>query len=458
MSSSYYLELMKTCSLAWPLIIAQLAVIAINTTDVIMMGWLGPQFLAAGTLSSAILHPILLAGIGMLSVVTPLVAQNLSARKYKEVRRTTRQGLWVAALLSLISIPLLLQIKQIIIMLDLDANIAQLAEDYMSMAAWHLLPVFLFFVLRNLVSAHSDTKVILKITLIAILLNALGNYALMFGNFGFPALGLKGAGISTTIVNSCMFLALLAYVLTHRRYKRYFILVRIYKPDWKIFSKILKLGSPVGLMIAAEAGLFSIAAIFMGWLGTLELAGHAVALQIASIAFMIPLGLSNATTIRVGYSYGARDKEAVIVAGWVSIALGIGCMFSTLILFSVFPYQLVHMFLDPEITSNNTAIGYAVSYLFIVSLFQLADGGQVVAAAALRGINDTKLPMYLAIFGYWCVGMPTAYILGFVLEYRGVGVWLGLASGLIFVAFVLIYRYWRLTKNLNFDKLQQAER
>ena len=116
------------------------------------------------------------------------------------------------------------------------------------------------------------------------------------------------------------------------------------------------------------------------------------------------------------------------------------------------------MFLDPEITSNNTAIGYAVSYLFIVSLFQLADGGQVVAAAALRGINDTKLPMYLAIFGYWCVGMPTAYILGFVLEYRGVGVWLGLASGLIFVAFVLIYRYWRLTKNLNFDKLQQAER
>jgi len=449
-ASYFYNELCRTLSLAWPLIIAQLAVIAINTTDVVMMGWLGPAFLAAGTLSTAILHPLLLAGIGLLSVVTPLVAQNLAARNYKQIRRTTRQGLWVATLLSLISIPILLQIESIILWLDLNPSSAALAKSYMDTAVWHLFPAFLFFVLRNMVSAHSDTKVILKITIVAIGLNALGNYSLMFGNFGFPALGLSGAGISTSIVNSLMFLSLLIYVLKHHRYRRYFILVRIYKPDWTIFKKILKLGSPVGLMIAAEAGLFSIAAIFMGWLGTQELAGHAVALQIAAIAFMIPLGLSNATTIRVGYGYGSKDKQAVIVAGWISIALGIGFMFSTLVLFSIIPSYLVHMFLDPSITTNSSAIGYAISYLFVVALFQMADGGQVVAAAALRGINDTKLPMYIAIFGYWALGMPTGYVLGFVFEFRGVGVWLGLAAGLTSVAFILIYRFWTLTKELDF--------
>jgi len=310
----------------------------------------------------------------------------------------------------------------------------------------------LFFVLRNLVSAHSDTKVILQITLVAIALNALGNYALMFGHFGFERMELRGAGISTTFVNTMMFLALLGYVLKHPRYKKYSILVRIYKPDWSIFRKILKLGGPVGLMIASESGLFSAAAILMGWLGTAELAGHAIALQITAIAFMIPLGLSNATTIRVGYAYGLANSSAVNVAGWVSIGLGIGCMIITLIIFYLFPQWLIHLFLDPEIAANATAIAYAVSYLLVVTLFQIADGGQVVAAAALRGINDTKVPMYVAIVGYWIVGMPIAYILGFTFELRGVGVWLGLAAGLIFVAIILIYRFWRLAGNLKFSQ------
>ena len=447
----YIAELSKTFSLAWPLVIAQLAVIAINTTDVVMMGWLGPQYLAAGTLSTAIVHPFLLAGLGLLSVVTPLVAQNLSTKNYTEIRRTTRQGLWLAALMSLIFVPLLLQIESIIIMLGLDAPVAKLASTYMDTAVWYLIPVFLFFVLRNLVSAHSDTKVILQITLVAIGLNALGNYALMFGNFGFERMELRGAGISTSLVNTMMFLALLGYVLKHPRYKKYSILVRIYKPDWSIFRKILKLGGPVGLMIASESGLFSAAAILMGWLGTAELAGHAIALQITAIAFMIPLGLSNATTIRVGYAYGLGNSSAVNVAGWVSIGLGIGCMIVTLIIFYLFPEWLIHLFLDPEIAANATAIGYAVSYLLVVTLFQIADGGQVVAAAALRGINDTKVPMYVAIVGYWIVGMPIAYILGFTFEMRGVGVWLGLAAGLIFVAVVLIYRFWRLAGKLKFS-------
>ncbi|EPJ49499.1 MAG: hypothetical protein OFPII_00510 [Osedax symbiont Rs1] len=443
-------ELLKIFFLAWPLIIAQLAVIAINTTDVIMMGWLGPEYLAAGTLSTAIVHPILLAGLGLLSVVTPLVAQSLAAREFKQIRRTTRQGLWFAVILSAISIPILLQMEWIISILKLDAKVGELAQSYMDTAVWYLIPVFMFMVLRNLVAAHGDTKVILKITLLGIAINGLGNYALMFGHFGFPRMELAGAGISTTLVNFFMCALLLAYVLKHPRYKRYYILVRIYKPDWAVFKKIYKLGSPVALMIASESGLFSVAAIFMGWLSTAELAGHAVALQITTIAFMIPLGLSNATTIRVGYGYGLKNRHAVAISGWVSIGLGISCMTVTLILFYLFPEFLIHLFLDPNIPSNMSAIGYAASYLLIVTLFQIADGGQVVAAGVLRGINDTKAPMYVALVGYWLVGLPVAYLLGFTFEMRGVGVWLGLAAGLIFVAIVLIHRFWKLSKKLSF--------
>jgi MATE family multidrug resistance protein len=218
-----------------------------------------------------------------------------------------------------------------------------------------------------------------------------------------------------------------------------------------VFKKIYKLGSPVALMIASESGLFSVAAIFIGWLGTAELAGHAVAMQITAIAFMIPLGLSNATTIRVGYSYGLRSKVAITVAGWVSIGLGISCMLVTLIVFYFLPNYLIHLFLDPSISSNTLAISFAVSYLLVVTLYQGADGGQVVAAAALRGINDTKVPMYVAIVGYWFVGTPVAYFLGFNMGLRGVGVWLGLAAGLYFVAVILIYRFWRLTTKIDFD-------
>ncbi|MEM5527535.1 MATE family efflux transporter [Gammaproteobacteria bacterium AS21] len=444
-------ELSKTFSLAWPLIVAQLAVISINTTDVIMMGWLGPEYLAAGTMATAIIHPLFLAFIAFLSVLTPLIAQNLVSRKYKEIRRTTRQGLWFAIVMSAISIPLMLQINEIILFLQLDPKVGLLAQQYMDAAVWYLIPVYMFFVLRNFVTAHGDSKIVLKITLAAIVLNALGNYTLMFGKLGFPPLGLTGAGISTTIVNSFMFLALLYYVLRHRRYKRYYILVRIYKADWSIFRKILKMGFPVALMVAAESSLFSVASIFMGWLGTEELAGHAVALQLTAIAFMIPLGLSNATSVRVGYGYGAKNLQMLTTSGWVSIAMGIGFMVLTLSTFLIIPEYLVHLFLDPNVAGNQTAIGFAVSYVLVVTIFQIADGGQVVAAAALRGINDTTVPMFIAIIGYWLVGIPIAYVLAFVFDMRGVGVWLGLAIGLIFAAIALIHRFWALTKKVKFE-------
>ncbi len=282
---------------------------------------------------------------------------------------------------------------------------------------------------------------ILVITIIGIAVNAAGNYALIFGSWGFPRLELMGSGIATALVNTLMFLMLLGYALMRPAYKRYELFVRFWKPDWSRFRKILRLGTPIGFMMMAEVGLFSVGALFMGWLGTDELAAHAVALQYAAISFMVPMGLSHATTVRVGLAHGRGSADGVRKAGWVSIAIGTGFMAMTGILFWVIPEALVGLFLDPLPQHNQRPFALAVTYLSIAALFQLADGAQVVSAAVLRGLSDTAMPMMLAILGYWGIGLPIAYICGFVLDMRGTGIWAGLAGGLIAVALTLVARF-----------------
>jgi MATE family multidrug resistance protein len=296
-------------------------------------------------------------------------------------------------------------------------------------------------VLRALLAAHGDTTIILVITIIGVGVNGLGNYALMFGHWGFPRLELAGAGISTVVVHSVMFLLTLAYTLSRPAYRPYQLYVRFWNPDWPRFVKIWRLGMPIGLLMVAEVGLFAVAALFMGWLGTAELAGHAVALQYAAIAFMVPMGLSHASTVRVGLAHGSGSRDAVRKAGWVSIALGVGFMALTGVIFWTTPQALVGLFLDPALPQNQAAFALAVTYLSIAALFQLADGGQVVSAAVLRGLSDTAMPMMIGILGYWGIGLSTAYICGFVLGMGGVGIWLGLACGLVAVAITLCVRF-----------------
>lgn len=434
-------EFRATLVLAWPLVVAQLAQMALFTTDVVMMGWLGPEFLAAGTLATAFFHPFLLFGIGILSVVGPMVAQAIGGRKIKDVRRATRQGFWVALAISALLIPVLWQAETGLLLLGQEASASRMAAGYVHYAVWLFIPALLMMSLRGLLSAHGNTLVILWVTLAGVAANALGNYALMFGNFGFPRLELVGAGISTTFVNTLMFLLTLLYIVRHRRYKRYHLLLRFWRPDWQRFRDIMRIGTPFGLMLAAETGLFAMAAMLMGWLGTDELAAHAVALQCAAIAFMVPLGLSQATTIRVGLSYGAQDARGVGIAGWVSIGMGVGFMAVSCSILLAMPETLVGLFLDPTEAKNAVPFALAVSYIGIAALFQLADGAQVVSGAALRGLNDTTVPMVVALFGYWGIGFPVSYMAGFVWEWRGVGIWAGLATALVFTAIVMTTRF-----------------
>lgn len=434
-------EIRATLALAWPLVIAQLATMAIHTTDVIMVGWLGPGHLAAGTLAMAFFYPFLMLGTGVLTAVSPMIAQAIGARQYRSVRRTTRQGLWMAFALAAVLIPIVLQAERVFLLTGQAPETAALAQSYVNFAVWLFVPALLFMALRGLVSAHGLTSVVLWVTLVAIVLNALGNYALMFGHFGFPRMELRGAGITTSLVHTAIFAMLLVYAVRHRRLKRYSILARFWKPDWPRFFGILRLGSPIGLMMAAEVGMFTAAAMLMGWLGTDQLAAHAVALQLAALSFMVPLGISQAATIRVGLAHGAGRKLDVAKAGWTAIALGCGFMAFAALLFITLPEQLIRFFLDARQPENAAPIAFAVGYLSIAALFQLVDGAQVSAAAALRGISDTTMPMVMALVGYWICGLPMAWLLGFPLGLEGTGIWLGLAFGLAITAVTLNVRF-----------------
>lgn len=434
-------EARQTMALALPLILTQLAQFSLQTTDVVMMGWLGRDYLAAGSLATALVHPLLLLGIGALTAIAPMVAQAIGANDYPSVRRTARQGIWVSVFLSAILMTLIFQGERIFLAAGQIPETAALAQTYLNFAVWSIFPALGFIAMRGLVTAHSLTRIVLIITIASFFVNFLGNYLLMFGKFGFPRLELAGAGMSTSIVSTFTFIAILIYLGMKPTFKNYDLFARFLKPDWPRFFEIWRIGIPIGLMVMLEVGLFSASTMLMGWLGNDALAAHTVALQCAAIAFMVPLGMSQATTIRAGLAYGRKSRLGVTRAGWVSIVVGVAFMSITCIIFLTIPNSLIRLFLDPLNAENTVPFALAVSYLAIAGLFQLVDGAQVMTAGALRGLGDTKGPMFIALFGYWVCGLPASYFFGFILDWKGQGIWLGLATGLAITAIALIYRF-----------------
>lgn len=428
-------------TLGWPLIITQIAQNALHTTDVILMGWLGPEQLAAGAVASAVIICLQLLGVGLVSAVAPMVAQALGAGERRSVRRIVRQGLWVCILLALVITPIVWNLRPLLILLGQNPDLAARAEPYAHTVVWLMGPAFGIVVLRSFLAAHGATRVVLLISVAGIVVNGLVAYALIFGNWGFPKLGLAGAGVATSTVNFVMFGMMLAYVLRHRVFRRYHILARFFEPDWPHLKDIFRIGAPIGLMLVAEVGLFTSAALMQGWISDASVAAHAVALQWGSLAFMVPLGLSQATTVRVGLAYGARSPEGVRLAGWVSLGATLAFMACTCVIFVLFPRDLVGLFLDPAKPENAEALGLAASFLVVAGVFQLVDGAQVSAGAALRGLSDTTVPLVLALIGYWVVGFPVAYIFAFVVGLKGLGIWFGLAAGLALAAVTLVIRF-----------------
>jgi MATE family multidrug resistance protein len=434
-------ELRALFRLSWPLVLAQLAQNALFTTDVVFMGQLGPKYLAAGFLAASFFVSFQLFGIGLVGAVAPMVAQALGARDIKSVRRIVRAGFWTAIITGALILPFAWNVRPIFLLLGQLDEASLLAEQFLHYAMWLIFPALMIIVLRSFLAAHGSTKVILLITLVGVAINALGNYVLVLGNWGFPRLGLRGSGITTTTVNVIMLALMVLHVATHRRFRRYHLFARLFEADWDRLRAIIRVGLPMGLMVLAEVGLFVCAAFLMGWLGTDEVAAHGVAIQWASLAFMVPLGLGQAATVRVGLAYGRGSAQGIRKAGWMSLCLTVAFMSLTCVLFLALPQVLVGLFLNPALPENRNALLLATTYLGIAGIFQLADGAQVTAAAALRGLSDTKWPLLIALFGYWVIGLPVAYIGGFVLGGRGIGVWIGLAVGLAVVAVILVARF-----------------
>lgn len=436
-------EILATLRLAAPLVFTQLAMIGINTTDIVMMGWLGPDALAAGALGMNIYMPLYLFGMGIATVVAPMAAQALGARDFRGVRRTVRQGFWLTLLFGAIFTAIIFYGRHVLLATGQDPAISLLAEDYLQAVAWALIPSLWFVVLRCFVTAHSRPRSVLVIMLLAVAVNAVSNYGLMFGHFGLPRWELMGAGVTSSVVSLLSFLALLGYVQWDRRFKRYAVMGRFWRPDWGRFVELFRVGVPIGLTIVAEAGLFSAAAFLMGLISTEALAAHAIALQCAAVAFMVPLGLGQAAVVRVGLAAGARDRDGVARAGWAALIAGLLFMTCSALVFWFAGGALVGLFLDAAAPENAEVVELAVAFLVIAALFQLVDGGQVIGVHNLRGLKDTTVPMWLAIGGYWAVGLVASIVLAFPLGLGGRGVWIGLALGLAFVALAVNWRFHR---------------
>lgn len=456
-SGAWGAEFRAMLSLAWPLVLTNLSQIALATTDVIMMGWLGPKALAAGALGVNLNFAFLIFGIGLVTATAPLMAIELGKRRHavREVRRTVRQGFWAAVAFSIPVWAVLWQAEGILRLLGQDEELSRSAAGYLHTFQWALLPALWFIVLRNFVSALQRPLIALWIGIAAILVNASLVWVLMFGKFGLPALGLPGAGIATTLTNLFMVAGLAALISLDRRFRRYHLFASFWQVDGPRFVEICRIGLPIALTLGFEVTIFNASVFLMGIIGANALAANSIATQIGGIAFMVPLGLGNAATVRVGLAYGAGDVVGVGRAGWSAFTMAMAYACCTACLMIFFGRELVGVFLDLKAPANVAVADLAVSYVFLVGVFQLADSAQATSNGMLRGLGDTRVPMFLAGLGYWGVGMPLAVVLGFWTDLQGRGIWMGLAAGLGVVAVLLTAR-WARRDRLGLSRLKST--
>lgn len=454
---SWLAEAQAMLALSWPMVLTNVAQTAMTATDVVMMGHLGPQALAAGALGSNLYTAFLIFGIGVMSAVSPMIAIELGRKRHavRDLRRTVRQGFWAAATMAGPMWLILWQAETILNAMGQDPALAKAAASYVHTLQWGLLPFFFYLCLRGFVAAVQRPRWAFIVVLFAVPFNAFANWCLMFGNLGFPTLGLPGSGLATALSSALMFAGLALVVSLDRRFRRYHLLGRFWVPDWPRYRSYWRIGFPIGLTVAFEVVIFNGAAFMMGLIGENSLAAHAIAIQIASLTFMVPLGIGQAGTVRVGRAFGAGEGEGVRRAGAVALILALSFMALTALLMALAPQWLVAPFLDRSKPGAEEVAALAMTFLSYAAIFQLADGAQVVGSAILRGLGDTRLPMIFAGLGYWGIGLPLSAALGFLTPLAGRGIWIGLAIGLAVVAVMMLVR-WAARERLGLVTAERA--
>lgn len=429
-----------TLSLGLPLIGSQVAQFAINLVDTIMLGWYDVTVLAGQVLGGTMFIVIFLWGAGFAIAVMPMVASAQGAGDEGKVRRTTRMAMWISIAFGILILPLFLWSGPIFRAMGQEADVAAYAADYAQIIGFTIMPALLVMVLKNYLAALEHTKVVLWVMVGAVFVNAFVNYALIFGKFGAPEMGVRGAAIASLVVHLFSLVLLALYAM--RALPQHELFARFWRSDREILVEVFRLGWPIGITNVSEVGLFGVSSIMMGWIGTLALASHGIALQIAATVFMVHLGFASAGTVRAGRAFGRGDWIDLRRGAGVVVALSLGVAAIATVFMVLWPEFFLGLFMDPEDPLRPQVLATGAAFLIAAGFFQLFDAAQAIALGLLRGIHDTKVPMVMAAVSYWVVGLPVSYVTAFMLGWGGVGIWFGLAVGLAVASFLMMARFW----------------
>jgi MATE family multidrug resistance protein len=436
-------EVVKTFTLAYPVIIGQLGIIMMGVVDSIMVGRLGSVSLAAASLGSSLIFIILIIGIGCSVVISPIIAILVGGNRYSECGVYFRQSLLVNIVLSFVMLAIILLGVNFIKYLNQPPEVVELAIVYMTIVGLSAIPLMIYQTYKQFIEGLSIMKPAMIIAVIANIINAFANWVLIFGKFGFPELGIAGAAWATFSSRVFMAVVLMIYVMKNEKFKQYDVTFHFRGINFPIIKKILRLGLPSGFQYFFEVGAFSFAVIMIGWIGTNELAAHQIAINLASISFMGVLGISQAASIRVGNAMGERNIKNIRKAGFTAIALGASIMSLSGLFFILFNHLLPTLYI-----SDNQVISIASRLIIIAALFQLSDGTQAVGIGILRGLTDIKGPTIITFIAYWVISLPIGYLLGFTFKLGVEGVWIGLLIGLTASALMLTLRFNHKSKHL----------
>jgi MATE family multidrug resistance protein len=440
-------ELTETLGLAVPMALTQLSQIAMMATDLAFIGRLGNEAVAAAALAGTVYFVSFTIGMGLVSAVAPLAAQAFGSRDPRQVRRALRTGLWAALLISLPIMPFSLYGEPILLALGQAPAAARLAQHYLFGLVWGVTPALWFMAIRGFMGAVNRPQPALWITLGAIPANALLVYPLIYGEWGFPRLELFGAGLATTTVNFGTVLAGLWFATSRQPFRKYRVLGRIWRIDWRLMRRLVGIGAPISISFMLEYGMFSAASLLMGLISTTALAAHQVALQVVATLFMVPYGISMAATVRVGHAIGRNDPGAVKRAGFVAILLGVVLVAGFTLAVIAGRFAIAQAFFGVA-EDASTVIALTANLLLVGSTFFVADGIQTIAAGSLRGLNDTRVPLLFAAISYWLIGFALACVLGFQTGLGAIGVWIGLSVGTAIYATLLTLRFRLLASRL----------
>lgn len=434
-------EVSNLLKIGVPVIIAQLLQMSMSFVDTVMAGRLSPEDLAAVAVGSSILLPFIVLCLGCMMAVTPIVAQNVGARRFKQIGKNARQVLWLSQILALPSFFLLWHLDFAFPIIGVTEEIVPIATGYLKAISWGIFPAYAFGALRYFNEGLSVTRPAMYIAGIGLMVNIPANYVLMFGKLGFPQLGAIGTGYASAIVFTVMFIAMLWFTVDFEAYKRFDIFGKFRLPEKKYLGELLRIGIPIGVSSTMEVSMFAIVSLLVSTISTVAIAGHQVAINFASMAFMIPFGLSVAISARVGQSIGRKRPKEARFRGFVGVGVASCIMTLSALFIYLFPEAISSIYTDDKAVTE-----VAVQLLLMAAIFQLSDGLQVSGFGALRGLKDTKIPMYVNLVAYWLIGIPVAYYLGFIADFGAQGLWMGLIAGLTVAGILHNLRFYIKTK------------